>query len=225
MTVSVAVARWELTLRLRTPGTSSVMPNGGCFPGRLPRLGLAQATISSVGEFLLADADRGSPWTEIADIIIYPRLPRSRGREAAGDRLARALVRHPGCAVAVIGGPRWCAVAARDGTVIRLLLIGGGSSQPTTGCAAGAVWSAVRESVAVGGCLAHAWLVSGQSLALLNGARLRVTASGRDRRWAACGQASGVPFLFGTIFEGPEAGGWPASRARTWPASDAPIAV
>lgn len=231
MSAGVAVARWELTVRPRTRNTSSFMSHSGSLPDRPPWTGLARVAGCWRGEFLLAEVGCGSPWIDAADIIVMPQPPRSRGPAALYDRLAHPLARHPGCAIAVTGGHDWFALAARDGTVVMLSPAYGRAPQPVASYLASSVFPVVRGtavlqgSAAMGGCLAHAWLVSGQSLALLDGTRLRMATPGRDRRWAVCGQTSGVLFLFAAVFERPEAVGRPSMRVRSRSASGASMFV
>jgi hypothetical protein len=208
VSTGAAVARWELTVR----------------PGQLPWTGLAQVAGCWQGEFLLADGGCGSPWADIADIIMVSHEPPLSGSPSAlGDQLACVFAGHPGCAIVVTSTPHWCALAVRDGPVARLALADDRSYQRSVGQSASAMSPIMRETAAMGGCLAHAWLVSGRSLELLGGSCLRVAAHSRGRGCIVYGQASGAPFLFDVVLEQPEAAGLLLSRVRTWSASGASI--
>lgn len=175
---------------------------------------------------MLGLGDRADHLLEIADVIVHPgRL----GRQAQGevrDLLARSLLSYPGCAVTVAGGAHRFLAMSRGGSMARLGLT---RLPPVPICAgrraAGTDLPGVGGVVAVGGCLAHAWLVAGLSAESLDGAHLWVSASDRADGWASCGQAAGVPFSFGVDFEEPGAACRPSSRERIPSASGAAIAM
>lgn len=117
--------------------------------------------MSSHAEYVVvATPGAARCWREIADVIIceaYPQLP------DAVCRLHSVLRRHPGCAVAAAGlGPGACVVAARCGSVATLTV------RPPSG--APGIGAIACASVA------HGWLCTGQPLAALDQAAVRVSA-------------------------------------------------
>jgi hypothetical protein len=224
MTTGAITARWELTLRppttsQRSPGQyENRPPNRSRLPGQIP------GPVALTGEFLLANANCAGPWANIADILIVPTPPHSHHQAAPSHWLADALARHPGCAVAVTGGPLWCTAALRDGTMIRQ-----GTTRDADPLAPARppdmAVHGIPASLTVPGCLVHALLVARRPLTLLSWAQPLMSAPGPPGTWTTCGQAAGAPFSFGIVFEDPETGRSLSSRARTSTASGAPMAV
>jgi hypothetical protein len=217
-------ARWELTLRPSTRFQRSPGENESRQPGHPPLSGQLPGPASLTGEFLLANVNCASPWADVADVLMVPTPPRSHDRSAPSQWLANALVRHPGCAVAVTGGPNWCTALLRDGTMISQDTASG-AAQATPERPADTAINVIPANLAMLGCLVHALLVAGRPISPLTWAQPQMTTPGPPRIWTTCGQAAGAPFSFGMVPEVPQTRRSASSRARTSTASGAPMTV
>lgn len=204
---TVIAARAALTMK-RPPGVHgrvlvewAAEPNAR-FAGQQPRIGRQM-----VSDLLIAHAGRGATsWLQIADVIICPGQADTRGSPGC---LWEAFRRYPACAVAVVElGAGGCLAGTPGQAPIRLTV-------GHRGAAAGSCALACAAFV-------HGWLATGQSLASLRPARLRVFSSAPgDQECPAPGAI--MSLRFGVVYA-PEAPDPDApSRSRTSSASGAPI--